>query len=128
LKSDSTTGHFGLPVLIVQTISGHYGGKDEAAELGWPNKVSTAQRLSTLGRNGKISWCEKDVTEHLFYLCAKNLVLVPVAHAILRGLLRGLLEFALKTQVSSVPDDHPIVFNGTERNFVSVCPLYICHS
>jgi hypothetical protein len=92
-----------------KNIVGNTGGKDDAAEHGLHNKGAAEQHLSALGRNGKMPWCEKDVTEDLFYLCVRNLVLVLVAHDILRGLLRSLLEFAFKAQVSSVPDDHPTV-------------------
>jgi hypothetical protein len=73
------------------------------------------ERLKVLGRNGRLPWCEEDVMRALPYLAIKDLVIIPTAHALLRGLLKSLLDYSLKTQVSTVPKNHPVVFNSEQR-------------
>jgi len=97
------------------------GGKEAAAdELGLHTKAQAQQRLTALGRKGKLPWCEPDVAAKLPYLKPSTLVLVPTAHALLRGVLKSLLEYTFKTKVSSVAEHHPIVFNSDARKAVSV--------
>lgn len=47
-------------------------------------------------------------------------MLVPVAHCLLRGLVRSLFIYALTTPVSSVAHNHPVVFNKEQRDRVKV--------
>jgi hypothetical protein len=104
-------------------ITGSEGGKEEATKYGFNTKEKATQRLTRLGRSGQLPWCEDDVASALPYLSPCNLVIIPTAHALLRGVLRSLLDFAFKTLVSSVPSNHPIVYNSDSRKAASVC----CH-
>jgi hypothetical protein len=88
--------------------------------MGITTKEGARRRLTALGRNGRLPWCEDDVVAALPYLSARTLVLIPTAHALLRGLLVSLLTYAFKTLVTSVADNHPIVFNSEARKAVSV--------
>jgi hypothetical protein len=90
--------------------------------MGMNTKDEARKRLTRLGRSGKLPWCEEEVAMALPYISPKDLVLIPTAHALLRGILRSLLDFAFQTLVTSVPDNHPIVFSSESRKAVQVRP------
>jgi hypothetical protein len=85
-----------------------------------PTKDLCTKRLTALGRNGRLPWCQVDVVGALSYISAETFVLVPTAHALLRGVTASLFEYALKTPVTTVQENHPIVFNSTQRKFAQV--------
>jgi hypothetical protein len=89
--------------------------------LGLNTKEQATQRLTRLGRSGQLPWCVPEVALALPYILPSTLVIIPTAHALLRGLLRSLLNFAFKTMVTTVPNNHPIVYNSDSRKAVTVC-------
>jgi hypothetical protein len=76
--------------------------------------------LQNLGRKGRLPWCEPSLRGALGYISAGGVILVPVAHCLLRGLLRSLFILALTTPLSEVGQNHPVVFNTTQRQAVRV--------
>jgi hypothetical protein len=52
------------------------------------------------------------------FISAGGIILVPVAHCLLRGLLRGLFIHALTTLLCEVDQNHPVVFNTAQRQAV----------
>lgn len=77
--------------------------------------------LRNHARRGRLPWCDPRYKERLAYISAGDVLLVPVAHCLLRGLVRSLFIYALDTQVSSVHPNHPVVFNKEQRARVKVC-------
>jgi hypothetical protein len=63
---------------------------------------------------------EAEVREALPYISPETFVLVPTAHALLRGVTFSLFDYALRTPVTTVDSNNPVVFNTTQRRFVQV--------
>ena len=59
--------------------------------------------------------------QNLKYIAAGGIITLPIAHCLLRGVIRSLFEYSLDTKVKSVPDKHPVVFNQAARAAVKVC-------
>jgi hypothetical protein len=63
------------------------------------------------------------------YLNADSLLLVPVAHTILRGLVKALLSFALTTTSSTLlaqgldARNNPVVLTAQQKRDVEVCSV-----
>jgi hypothetical protein len=71
--------------------AGNQGGQEEMTARGLNTQQHVKERLKTLGRSGRLPWAEDDVTRALSYLASKDLVVLPTAHALLRGVLKSLL-------------------------------------
>jgi hypothetical protein len=95
--------------------------KRELCQLGHASAQHAKTRQQHLGRNDEMPWATRDLRRKLGYLHAGNVVIVPAAHTLLRGLLRSLLGVAFETKVSTVTGDHPIVFNSAQRKQIKVC-------
>jgi hypothetical protein len=55
-------------------------------QAGLRTKDMCEKRLTALGRNGRLPWCEAEVREALPYISPETFVLVPTAHASCGGL------------------------------------------
>lgn len=101
---------------------------DEQAEaleqLGYSSAADATKEFRNLGRRGRIPWCDARYATALAYIAAGALVLVPISHCLLRGLIRSLFIYALTTPVSSVNASDPLVFNTEARDNVKVCGSY----
>ena len=75
-------------------------------------------RLTALGRGGAIPWCTEPFRESLSYVSPSNTVMLPTAHMLLRGMLRGLLLYALAEEKPH--DNDPIICSKTARNSIAV--------
>lgn len=94
--------------------------EDALQELGLSSAADATLEFRKLGRRGRIPWCDPRYAIALAYISAGALVLVPIAHCLLRGLIRSLFIYALTTPVSSVSKTDPLVFNTASRDDVKV--------
>lgn len=90
-------------------------------DLGYTSKAQAQARLSALGRNGEMPWVDAAYARSLAYLRPGGVVLVPVAHCLLRGLTRNLILFVLHSKAEDYPADHEYVFNSKSKRFIEVC-------
>ena len=90
-------------------------------ELDLQSEADAKLALTRQGRRGRIPWCDPRYNDSLAYISAGGVLLVPISHCLLRGVVRSLFVYALTTPVSTVSDDDPVVFNTEERGKVKVC-------
>lgn len=93
--------------------------------MGCRSRAEASRCLRHLGRNFELPWATADLRAHLFYLDHCNVFVLPVAHLLLRGLVRGLWVYALQSKAP--PANHPVIFNTAAHRAVAVCtpcPLY----
>ena len=106
------------------------GGPWPIKETKFPNKtfkkkagvLKHQKLLQDLGRKAKLPWLSKRHKKTLQYIRPRHLVLMPVAHMLLHGLLKDLLVFALSGPVQPGSD---VVFNDEQRAAVSVCAMQL---
>ena len=94
--------------------------KRSLAALGLESDADAHTALRRHGRRGRLPWCDSRYKDSLAYISAGAIVLVPISHCLLRGLVRSLFIYALTTPVSTVDDNDPVVFNTSERELVKV--------
>lgn len=103
------------------TVVFHVGQRATAlAALGISSVEAGRAELKRYGRRGRMPWCHPKYKEHLSYISPADIVVVPVAHCLLRGLVRSLFMYALDTPVSTVRPTHSVVFNTSQRDKVKV--------
>lgn len=103
--------------------------EDALLKLGFSSAADATPEFRKLGRRGRIPWCDPRYAIALAYISAGALVLVPIAHCLLRGLVRSLFIYALTTPVSSVSTTDPLVFNTVSRDKVKVLhSAALCHA
>jgi hypothetical protein len=95
------------------------------------NQTAATAALSRLGRQGLMPWAPPSENSPMQasygYIDYASFCLMPVGHTGLEGLLKDFMKAGLTPQVSSVPRNHPFIFNSAARKKVSVsarCPLY----
>ena len=104
------------------TGSPHAAERKQALRLLTLASVEEARgELRQLARRGRLPWCDAAYQTSLKYIAAGDILTVPVAHCLLRGVLRSIFVYALDTKVSTVSDKHPVVFNQDARARVKVC-------
>lgn len=76
-------------------------------------------------------WRAPAFRELLAYVPTGDILLVPVGHTLLRGLLRPLLIYALRTKLVEIPEHNSVIFDGPARRAVKVrrapraCVVYL---
>lgn len=95
--------------------------QEALAELGFPTAADAAVEFRAAGRRGRIPWCDPRYATTLAYISAGAVLLVPISHCLLRGLIRSLFIYALTTPVSTVSSADAVVFNTAARERVQVC-------
>lgn len=94
--------------------------KQALSLLGLSTVDGARAELRRLGRRGRIPWCNPIYAIRLSYISAGNVILVPTAHCLLRGVVRSLFMYAIDTPVSKVSNNHTVVFNKEQRDRVRV--------
>lgn len=101
---------------VRRTALAALGYKDEAAALAVCRKY---------GRRGRLPWCDPRYADTLGYLSPGDVLLVPISHCLLRGLIRSIFVYALTTPVSLVSKTDPVVFSTAQRDSVQVTFVYM---
>ena len=96
------------------------------SELGIPSKARAKELLTELGRRGPLPWCLERDEESLSYISAGNILLVPVDHCLLRGVLRTLLVHCICTNVSDIDPEDAIAFRKPNRDRARVRTVRAC--
>ena len=101
--------------------------KAEFARLGVRTQADVKDTHSLFGRTAQLPWCIPEILELHPYLEADSVLLVPPAHNVLRGPIRGVMSFAVTTTSAELvamgidPQDHPVVFTSEQKRSVQVC-------
>lgn len=96
-------------------------------------QADVKQAHSKLGRTGQLPWLVSEIQALHPYLEADSLLLVPPAHNLLRGPIKSLLSFALKTKPADLDKmginavGHPVVFTSNQRRNVEVSVFAPAH-
>lgn len=89
-------------------------------------RMEAERRLSILGRNGLPPWQRPEVLEILPYLDPDDVMLVCPAHCLLRGPMKSIVTFALKSTQKERHEagvdlqPHQVAFEPDARQFVQV--------
>ena len=89
-------------------------------------KIEAERRLGILGRNGLPPWQRPQVLQILPYLDPDDVMLVCPAHCLLRGPMKSIVTFALKSTVKERHEagvdmqPHQVAFEPDARQFVQV--------
>lgn len=93
------------------------------AALGITSRARAKEILTELGRRGPLPWSLDRYAESLAYISAGSVMLVPVDHCLLRGVLRTLLVHCICTNVSEIDADDVIAFRKVNRDKARVRSL-----
>lgn len=108
----------------------HPAGVRRAAlsRLGYMDETAALAVVKRCGRRGRLPWCDPRYAHLLGYLSPGDVLLVPISHCLLRGLIRSLFAYALTTPVSTVSKTDPVVFSTGHRESVQVTFVYTHHA
>jgi hypothetical protein len=76
-----------------------------------------------LGRAHQIPWCLPRLQRLLNYMSPSDSIMLPPAHMLLRGLLRDLVAYALKTKLKNIGRGSParkVVLDSASRKRLAV--------
>jgi hypothetical protein len=90
-------------------------------------KVGADEQLKVLGRNGQLPWLLADARIYTPYCKAARLVKSSPAHALLHGIVKPLVAYAVLAGKDEVPVPeqwgiNPVVFDYQGRAILAVCP------
>ena len=87
-----------------------------------------------LGRSAQVPWGMPAIVELHPYIDRGTIIVVPPAHNILRGPVRGLYSFAVTTTAADLaamgidPQDHTVVFTPAQKREVQVRSMLVLSS
>ena len=91
-----------------------------------PTLADVKSAHSLLGRTAQVPWAMPAILKMHPYIDCGTIIVMPPAHNILRGPVRGLHSFALTTTAADLvamgidPHDHPVVFTPAQKREVQV--------
>lgn len=91
-----------------------------AAGADGPTVAAAQAKLQSLGRSGRVPWRLPALRGLLAYVPTGDVLLVPVGHTLLRGVLRPLLIYALRTKLNMIPQGNQIIFGKAARRLARV--------
>jgi hypothetical protein len=115
---------------IPETASGLHAdarlSTEHLRELGIGSIKEAKQIWTHLGRTAQLPWLLPEVQEMHPYIDPLNIILMPPAHNLLRGLTSKIVSFIVKTSERDLrklglsPLRHPLVLSNSQQTFVKV--------
>jgi hypothetical protein len=103
--------------------------REPLQQLGFRSRKQATEHLSRLGRTGRLVWATENFQHLLPYIDARTLMLCPLVHALLHGLMQDLFVLSFGKwgddwKAKPFDDDpHPVVFSNEALKRVQVRPI-----